>query len=236
MSAPENARQVAEDWILYDTMRIGAKAVLEKYPGAVADWAGLAGLEGVSFFNERNVSNAGKAYTNVTSESKIPWPFKVESIGCEFHCPNPAAASSPQLGAVSKIFGGLVSDHSWFDFYLREDIRLTLKPKMAAPGYGLVGFAEAQLAIPTTTNETFGLQNAGNRFRWTEAPLDIPVDTPIRVDLAFHDYARNILIGLAAEGLTAQLHTVTESLLDAQIRFSLRGKRFVQQRGELFSS
>lgn len=235
MTAPEEARRVREDWIMYDTQRIGAHAKLEKYPGAVIDWAALATLESVSFFNERNVSTSGKAYTNVTSESKIPWPFEIESIGCDFHCPSPSEAAPKALNMVAKIFAGLVADHAWFDFYVREDIRLTLKPKMAPPGYGLTGYGDFGNAIPPMSSYNSGLENSGNRFRWTEKPLSIPADTPIRVELHFQDYARNVLINMGDQGLLTVINQEGSSYLDAQIRFSLRGKRYVQQRGEYFA-
>lgn len=239
-AAPEGAKQVHENTMLYDTCRIGS-AVPEKYPGGHPDFIDLAGPEHIPFLNVRNSSEAGLAYTNVTSKDKIPYPMVIESIGFRFCYPDPnmALIFSGDMSAA-KFFISVLPEHAYFKFIVREDTILILKPHMAPSGYGIAGHSQYFRFDMHNTNLESGFQSLGNRWKWTGRALHLPDDTPIRSELYFSPYAKRMLraMGVVYDLDFHESEANPEGRFpnEASIAVSLRGKRWTQQRGEYFSS
>ena len=233
--------------MIYDTLRIGM-GVAPDFPGGCGSFADVANKEELPFFNIRNSSEVGLAYTNVTSKDKTPWPFYLESLGVRFHLPDPfkldeARVTSGNL-AMAKMFETMLPDHMWGEFSIREDVRLIIKPSMCPPGYGPYGAMIMNLPVaPGVASSTFssGEPVNTNRWKWVGADLEIPRDTPIKFVLKMSAYAKLLLkamdtLPVLAFTTPADPDTGARSPLDlvneAHIEVTLRGKREVQQRGD----
>lgn len=239
-AAPEGAKQVHEDVELYDVCRIGP-AVEEKYPGGHPDFISLAGPEHIPFLNIRNSSEAGLAYTNITSKDKIPFPLVIESLGIEFTYPDPNMSlifSGDMSG--SKMFCKVLPQHAYLKFIVREDTILILKPKMAPSGHSVTGNSTFFRFDMYDSNLHFGFPAGGNRWKWTGEPLKLPNDTPIRAELYFAPYGKQLLKALGAPAdldfHESELNPEGRFPNEAQIEITLRGRRWIQQRGEYFAS
>lgn len=234
MAAPEGTKQVRETWMLYDTVRIGP-ALESKDHGWFQNFTQLAAADSVNFLNVRNSSDVGAFYTNITSKDKLPWPFVLESIGIRFGYPDPnIPPPGTAQAAASKLFQELIPEHAHLDFFIREDMRLRLKPHMMPAGYGTVGLG---VLIPSASYVGVlenGNVNLGNRFQWL-TELNIPDDTPVKAELRFSEYAKALLTAWATvnplDGPQGE-----ELNNEAFIELSLRGQRWVQQRGEYYAS
>ena len=235
------ATNVKESAMIFDVCRIG-KEVPVKYPGGFDSFTALATAEEVPFLNVRNSSEAGQAYTNITSKDKLPWPFVMESIGIRFVAqdPNLPEKAAPYLYAMSKMFMHLIPEHAWIEFYIREDMRLWLKPHMAPPGYGHYGEFISFVMTQGTTGGNAGVMGSGfpearNRFKMGKDGIEIPRETPISAKLKFSEYGKKMLIALgdvpplATDGGTPPIITLHG---EASIEMTLRGYRLVQQRGD----
>ena len=238
--APEGAKQVHENTMLYDTCRIGT-LVPEKYPGGHQDFISLATPEHIPFLNVRNSSEAGLAYTNVTSKDKIPYPMVIESIGFKFHYPDPnmSLIFSGDMSAT-KHFQMTLPQHAYFKFIVREDTVLILKPTMAPPGYGHTGQFGFYRVDMASAELNSGLPLLGNRWKWTGKALHLPDDTPIRAELYFSPYGKKLLEAMGSvydlDFHESEPNPEGRFPNEAHIEISLRGKRWIQQRGEYFAS
>lgn len=240
-AAPEDARQVHETIMLYDTFRI-SEEVTAPIQG-VTSFAAIAALDYVPFLNARQEAEVGSAYTNIPSKDKMAWPFLVESIGVRFKMPTPYLSDlSPNGMAMAKAFEEILPDESWFEFYIRDDMRLKAKPSMLPPGYGPTGAGTyiAWFNASYAADVTMGTPSLGNRFRFIGDTLNVPDGCPIAGKLYFSQYARTVILPRMTlwdldlfEGNEpgTQVETTHNQAL---IEVTLRGTRFVQQRGELF--
>lgn len=234
---PEVFKNVRESWPIYDTVLIGlTEAESAKYPGGFQNFTAMAAVDEVPFLNIRNSSEAGLSYTNISSKDKTPWPFYLDSFGMRFIYPTPnvdAASEHSAVMAAANIFETEILDHCYFQFWIREDVRLTIKPAMMQAGFGPQGFM-----IGNSTQNTFFMQNVtngnpnmGNRWRNVGYTMNIPRDTPIRGTLRFSEYGKGLLRQLAN---VAGFDFIGEDPYQAlaRIELTLFGKRAVQQRGE----
>ena len=233
----EGYQNVRESWPIYDTVLIGlSDNESAKYPGGFTSFAAMAAQDEIPFLNIRNSSEVGLSYTNISSKDKTPWPFYLDSFGIRFIYPDPNEnASSEHNGVVaaSKIFMHEVLDHCYFQFWIREDVRLTIKPAMMQAGFGPQGF----IAGNSTQNSWFaslitnGQPNMGNRWRNVGYTMNIPRDTPIKGVLRFSEYGKALLRQLnTVAGFDFAEEDSFQAL--ARIELTLFGKRDVQQRGE----
>jgi len=231
--APKN---VEENYEIYDCCLIGA-GVDAKYPGGFASFAAMALAEEIPFCNIRNSSEAGKAYTNITSKDKLPWGFKMESIGMRFLLPSPSKAIDTAAGAElakTKFWLDAVMEHAFFEFKIREDVILTVKPAMIPGGIGPVGNQFAPTTAESSYIITNGTPYVKNRFSYGKRPIGIPRDTPIQGTLKFSEIGKELLtamgdVGVLHFGTTAVPVVVNNTAI---IELTLRGYRLVQQRGE----
>jgi hypothetical protein len=237
---PENEteyKNVRESWPIYDTVLIGlTEQQAAKYPGGFTTFAAMSAQDEIPFLNIRNSSEAGLAYTNISSKDKTPWPYYLDSFGMRFIYPSPNANASSEHSAevqASKIFEGEILDHCYFQFTIREDVVLTIKPAMMPAGFGPTGFMignSTQNSI-FSDNMTNGNPDMRNRWRNVGASLMIPRDTPIKGSLRFSEYGKMLLQTLnAVAGYDFAEEEPVQAL--ARIELTLFGKRDVQQRGE----
>lgn len=238
--APEVGKDysnVRESWPMYDTVLIGlTEPEAAKYPGGFTSFTAMAAVDEIPFLNIRNSSEAGLSYTNISSKDKTPWLFFVDSFGMRFIYPTPNVNTSSEHTAViaaSKIFETEILDHCYFQFAIREDIRLTIKPAMMQAGFGPQGFMIGNSTQNSffATNITNGQPNMGNRWRNVESAMTIPRDTPIKGTLRFSEYGKALLRQIDT---VAGYDFVGEDPFQAlaRIELTLFGLREVQQRGE----
>lgn len=230
----EQYNNVIETWQIYDCVRIG-KNVPSKYPGGFNSFVQMALADEIPFLNIRNSSEAGLAYTNVSSKDKLPWPFWLESIGLRFLYPDPESPANPAplLGdnVMGKMFQQVIQEHAYFQFQIREDTIVTLKPAHMPAGMGPSGYISSIGGITSMgTVITQGQANMGNRWKFQGKPLNIPRDTPIKGILKFSDTGKQLLTAMGAPGEIPFGAAVWTN--EAMIELTLRGKRGVQQRGE----
>lgn len=230
-------QNVRESWPIYDTVLIGlTEAQAAKYPGGFQTFTQMSQQDEIPFLNIRNSSEAGLSYTNISSKDKTPWPYYLDSFGMRFIYPTPNANGSAEHSAVlacSKIFETEILDHCYFQFSIREDIRLTIKPAMMQAGFGPQGFMAAVNTQNSffVSNITNGQPNMGNRWRNVGYTMDIPRDTPIKGVIRFSPYGKLLLQQLnTVAGFDFEEQDTFQAL--ARIELSLFGKRDVQQRGE----
>jgi len=227
-------KNVGEFWPIYDRCLIGP-SVDPKYPGGFQSFTEMAQADEIPFLNIRNSSEAGKTNTNITSKDKIPWRFDLNSIGIRFVFPDPnafAASEHNGLTTASKWFMQYLPEYAVFDFKIREDIRLTALASHLPAGHGPTGSFE----VNTGGNRFFGsIINNGeavmnNRWKFFDN-IAIPRDTPISGTLRFDDYGKDLL---------RQIDEVPGIDFGGEqpfanrcfIELTLRGARWVQQRGE----
>lgn len=223
---------VIETWQIYDTVRIGA-SVPANYPGGFPSFAAMAAADEIPFLNIRNSSEAGLGYTNVSSKDKLPWPFWLESLGMRFMYPDPETANGGEPGdfMLSKLFMAHLQEHAYFQFTVREDVIVTLKPAHMPAGMGPMGFSvPLNPAFAMSSIITQGNPNMGNRWKFQGQPLNIPRDTPIKGVLKFTDYGKQLLTAMNLPGKLVFTNAAVEN--EALIELTCRGKRGVQQRGE----
>jgi len=237
-SQEEQAREfmnVVQWWEIFDRCLIGP-SVDPKWPGCFASFTTMAAAPEIPFLNIRSQSDVGPQYTNISSKDKIPWPFILESIGMRFLYPDPtvdSAAEHTAVMAATKIFQQYVCEHAIFEFWIREDIHLSLVPTMMPAGFGVTGY----VAGNSTTNSWFsstlnnGDPQGGNRWRFLDNLIKIPRECPIKGVLRFSEYGKDLLEQL---DYVAPFDFLGETPFAnmAMIEVTLRGKRGVQQRGE----
>jgi len=228
---------VSENWMIYDTVRIGLD-VPSKYPGGFLNFTLMSQAEEIPFINIRNSSEAGEAYCNVSSKDKFPWAFRLESIGMRFTLADPSVSDellTYEQRNVAKFFCTLLPDHAWFELKIREDTILKIKPFMLPPGFGPIGHGTSIQGTPQPSNLiSSGTPYVKNRWSYGRLPVMIPRDTPVKGTLRFSDYGKQLLAAMATIapfnfGTIANPVTLNR---EADIELTLRGRREVQQRGE----
>lgn len=241
MTAPEGAKRVKETWITHDGTRIGLD-VDPKWPACYQNFGEMADADSVPFLNVRQTSECNGSITNISTKSKIAWPFEAENIGLYWHFPTPYNAGlANNYEAAAKAFKEILPHHSHLEFWISEDLRLNIKASILSAGYGPYG----SMSYQSWTNHgyadtiTSGVPSLGNRFQWLGRPLYIPNDTPISAKLVFDDYGKKILRRLELppldfkEGDDAVNEVTTHN--QAAIELTLGGRRFVMRRAEYFA-
>lgn len=240
MSAPQGAMQVREDWILYDTIRIGS-TVPETYPGGAASFAALAAFETIAFLNVRD-SSVGKGYCNLSSSDKFPWPFMLKSIGMRFSLCDPVEDDQTAGNqTIAKWFVAHLPEFASLRLWVAEDDKLLSKPRLMPSGYGVVGMGNSGLVTgPPDKFQYLSYYENGktileNRWKW-KTPVRIPDNTPVRAELKFSTQGKAMLAAMSVSGTPYFVSDQTNYPIEAQIVLSLKGNRYVQQRGELYAS
>lgn len=237
-----NWQNVIENWMVFDTVRIG-NSVSDKYPGGQASFKTLALEDEVSFLNIRNVSEAGRQYTNMEKKGVFPWPFKLESIGIRFIMPTPtvyAAEVSPAINEAykGKLWSQDIMEDAVLYLSISEDTILKIKPAMLPAGFGPTGDMTALANSNPANTITNGVTYLRNRFGYGKHPIKIPRETVVKAALHFSERGKELLTAMDEVGLLQFGSSVAPVSIEneAKIELTLRGRRAVQQRGELHYS
>lgn len=224
-------RNVRQDFLLYDTIRIG-----EDVPTNVNGWFAnfttlLASGGDFSFFDQRQESEAGTQYTNMKKKTGLDWPVIITDLGIGFYYPDPVNVDMFDGDrAAAKMFTDFVARHCSAALYTggADDKLLTFLPEQAPYGFGTTGHQSG----PTESYSsvlTNGSPLAGNRFQFANMAIALPKNFSISIKLTFAKAARDLLALLAdVQPIVFANGTFNN---EAMIRITLRGMREVQQLG-----
>lgn len=234
-------RNVVEDWPIVDSVLIGA-GVPDLYPSSnyFLTYNALGAVAEIPFFNARNKSDVGLAYNTQEVAGKMPYPFKINTIGVEWLAPvtedySSGVLDNPSYQNSAHLWNAMVQNHCAMIFYVSTDEKLVTRVPLCPAGMGIAGDAQsADGGGGQHVNSFAAVRNNGVPFlsnRWPfPIPLIIPKNTTFRAVLSFSEYAREILqtiIGPNFENVADQTNQFTVS----GIRMSLFGERAVQRRG-----
>lgn len=254
---PVNA---VEAWPVYDTVLIGSGMGSVNGAKWYETFAALAADDRVAFFNQRNRSGVGVAYTNMDSKESMPFGFEAFSLGVEFSAPaglpvteyayDGTTLTGPTVdlhGQPHAIFAGELQKHCSVHFQVSQDEKLVAAAQLCPAGVGISGVANVNATDALNGIEMGGYQAFGNgapviqnRFKFPE-PVRIPRNHIMSVHLQFSTYAKRLLEKLEGPG-RVMINTAPDDtwvLNDATVpaicmlRVSLFGRRYVQQRNEL---
>lgn len=213
---------VKEVWGMRDTILIGTgMSALAR--GWVENFAALASLNEIPFFNIRNRSLVGPQYNNQDSAEMLPYPFQCYSMGIEFFtfaigdscaAPEPILEEPPPMAPLApeaephmvaesqvqnvgerQIFSALM-DHCAAKFKINQDIKLTNVVTHQPSGFGVSGAAQVG---------GIGVNSLGVLSNYTNGkchidnrykfsvPLDMPRGVNFNVTLYFSQYAKYVL-------------------------------------------
>jgi hypothetical protein len=250
-----------EAWPIYDTVLIGpgfGNVNGAKWYNTFAELA--ASDEGIPFFNQRNRSGVGVAYTNMDAKESMPFGYEVFSLGVEFSAPAAKACEAYSYDGdtltgptvdlhdeAHAIFAGELQKHCSVRLQVAQDEKLVAAAQLCPAGVGVSGFASINGTDALNGVELGGVQAYSNglpviqnRFKFPE-PVQIPRNHVVSVHVQLSTYAKRLLEQLAGPGrvLTGLAPGATWVLNDATVpaacmlRVSLFGRRHVQQRNEL---
>lgn len=231
---PEELRDWGSYWQIYDTCNIGP-GVDPKVHGWYASFTEMANATEIPFLNVRNLSEAGKTYTNITSKDKFPWWYDLNSMGLRWLFPDPAVnVGNEHLGltTMSKQFMTLIPEHAVFHFKIRSYTFLTVKASHLPAGFGPQGYFD--MGVGTNTGFTSLINNGVGKMknRWKFLGNErIPEDTPVSAYIELDDYAKDTLaLWDTVPGIDYGEATAFNNI--AQIEITLRGIRYEQRPGE----
>lgn len=226
-----NIQRVLQDFLLWDTIRIG-----DNVPVNVNGWYSnftnmLAEGDRFSFFNQRQESEARTAYTNMKKKTGLDWPIYINSIGIGFYYPDPVNVDMFDGDrTAAKVWNDLVPKHCSCAIYTggADDKILSFLPEMAPYGFGssgnMSGPSESFASIITN-----GVPEGGNRFLFPTQAIPLPKDTSLQVDITFEKSARDAMALLAE---VQEIAFANGNLAnECGIRVCIRGQRQVQQLG-----
>jgi hypothetical protein len=222
---------VTRDFMLWDTVNIG-----EDVPTAINGWfpsfAAMALSDvPISFFNQRQEGETGTTYTNMKKKTGLDWPADFESLGIRFNYPDPVNVDMFDGDrCAAKVFQTVLVEQCSLSLFIggADTKILSLKPAHASPGFGPVSNQSGPTASYTSVT-TMGDPLAGNRWRWIAAPLTLPKDISIEVQLTFTKKGKEILTLL---NVVQPIEFLAGSLKNwASIEIQLRGTRQTQQDG-----
>jgi len=234
-SNPDVFMNVRQDFLLWDTIRIGANV-----PTQVSGWFAtiadfLADGNKHSFFNQRQESEAHTAYTNMKKKTGLDWPTIITDIGIGFYYMDPVNVDMFDGDrAGSKLFKEMcASDSSCSLFVGGADHKiLSFVPEMAPYGFGPAGnqVSGGQLSSYSSVM-TNGLPDGGNRFWFTNQAIPLPKDTAINVDWTLEKPLRDLMTAMVQP--QPIVFASGEYVNELKIRICFRGLREVQQLGNL---
>ena len=252
-SVAKQFTNVAENWVLYDTILIGTYASSLGYNnGYFQNWAALAAASEVSFFNVRNRAH-GLPYNNQDTRDQLPFVLEIYSIGISFWAPSTTTygttvTTTPTGSSTisNMIFESEIPKHCSLVLKTNQDERLITNSCMAPPGYGPVVSGLAQGDTDTAAGFDYpslhhGSQNQGEAHltnKWGfPVPLKIPRTASLSVVLRLGAYAQYLLgtmVGPLLQPLRAVANDTSYYAASGQcgIQVTIGGRRQVQQRGQ----
>ena len=228
----EGFSNVRQDFLLYDTIRIGAN-VPTNVPGWYQSFTQLADSPvPISFFDQRQEAETGTAYTNMKKKTGLDWPCIFTSFGVGFFYPDPLNTDMFDGDrAAAKLFNTEVPGHTAGGIFVggADDKILSFQPMMAPLGFGPVANQAGSLSgFSTVAN--LGEALAGNQFQWANWPLKLPKDISLSTKLAFAPAAKDLLKAL--DDVKPIVFASGEYANEARIVVCWRGLREVQQVGD----
>lgn len=222
---------VRQDFLLYDTIRIGAD-VPSNINGWYPDFTTMLAAGGVhSFFDQRQEAETGTTYTNMKKKTGLDWPVIITSFGIEFYYFDPVNVDMYDGDRASaKVFTDLVKRHTDGALYTggADDKILTFLPEQAPYGFGTWG-NQTGPTVSYSSLMSNGEPLAGNQFQFKNWALALPKDFSIAVRLNFAKAARDAMAAMATVK-PVEFATGTYNN-ECMIRICARGMRDVQQVG-----
>lgn len=245
---------VAENWVLYDTILVGAAvSVLKFNDGWFTTFNGIGQTADLPFFNVRSRAH-GLAYNNQDKRDSLAWPFRIFTLGVSFFSPatalyrNTAGTPTGPQATEIHIWETELMKHCSLVLRTQQDERVKLNCAMAPPGFGIVSGGTAQgdaedsipqgLAYINVFKGSFTSGEAVLTNKWGfPNPLEVPRTAPLEVKLQFSEHGRQLLQNMpgpffapirdvAADGT----YYFTPGMFGIQV--ALGGQRLVQQRGQ----
>lgn len=227
---------VRQTFVLYDSVRIGARPAAQS--GINGWYASLTAMSavsgGLSFFDQRQESEAGTIYTNMKKKTGLEWPVIFNDIGVDFYYPDPVNVDLYDGDRASaKNFCDFLRKHSVLELFTGggDDKILTAPCEMLPWGFGTWGHQAGGNVEGYSSLLTNGMPVQSNRtnFQWA---LALPRDTAIRAKITFAP-AANEMMALMDDIKPIEFANGTFSN-EAMIRVGFMGLRDVQQVGNYF--
>jgi len=228
-------KNVRQDFLLYDVIRIGLDVPTDKVPGWYTTLTELADADvPISFFNQRQESETGSAYTNMKKKTGLDWHCIFTDFGIGWFYPDPLNVDQFDGDRMAaKIFSGVLPQHVNGAIYIggADDKILNFRPEHAPYGFGPVGNqASGQTLAAPSSLVTMGDSLAGNRFQFANLPLKLPKDISVEVRLTLTSAAKSLLRAMnEVKPIVFENGTWNNEVI---IVAAFRGLREVQQVGD----
>jgi hypothetical protein len=187
---------VRQDFLLFDVLRVGPD-VETKVQGWETTLTALAAADTpISFFDQRQESETGVAYSNMKKKTGLDWPVIFTDFGIGFFYPDPVNTDMYDGDrASSKMWSQILPLHMNAAIYVggADNKILSVRPEMCPYGFGAVGNQVGGNLAQYASLITQGDSLAGNRFIFKNLPLKLPKDISISVKLTLTAAAKRIL-------------------------------------------
>ena len=187
---------VRQDFILFDAQRIGPD-VETTVQGWFASPTALAAADvPISFFDQRQESETGPAYSNMKKKTGLDWPVIFTDFGVGFFYPDPVNTEMYDGDrAAAKVWSQILPMHMNVAIYVggADNKILSTRPEMCPYGFGAVGHQVGGNLAQYASLITQGDSLAGNRFIFKNLPLRLPKDISISVKITLTKTAKAIL-------------------------------------------
>lgn len=229
--AIEGFNNVRQDFVLYDTIRIGGD-VETNINGWYSSFTNLLASGGVhSMFDQRQEAETGSTYTNMKKKTGLDWPVIITSFGVEFWYGDPINVDLYDGDRTSaKQWTDAVKRHTNCGLYTggADDKILTFLPEHAPYGFGTFG-NQVGPTVSYASLMSNGVPLAGNQFQFANWALALPKDFSIAVRFNFAKAARTIMTLM--DTVKPIVFANGEYANEAQIKICMRGMREIQQVG-----
>jgi hypothetical protein len=227
-------QNVRQDFLLWDTLRVGANVPLN-VSGWYADFISmLADSDRFSFFNQRSESEAHTTYTNMKKKGGLDWPIIITDVGIGFYYPDPINTDMFDGDrASSKLFKEMAMAHTNCSLFVggADHKILSFVPEMAPYGFGPAGNQVSGDTLSYSSVMTNGLPDGGNRFWFTNQAIPLPRDTALNIDWTLEKAMRDLLT--AMEAPKPIVFSTGSYANEVMVRICFRGLREVQQLGNM---
>lgn len=233
-SSVEGFNNVRQEGLLYDVIRIGSE-VEDNVPGWYKTLSNVADADvPLSFFDQRQTSEAGEAYTNMRKKTGIDTPWIFTSFGIGIVYPDPINTDMFDGDrAAAKVLSHGVVNHSVANIFLggADNKFLTGRIEHLPYGFGLTGNQMGNIesyASLLTNGDALG----GNRFKFPNMPMVLPKDISLSVRIDQTKALKKILRALdTVKPIVCANGTIANEVL---IIAAFRGLRDIQQAGNYY--
>lgn len=246
-------QNVAETFPLFDTIAVTPD--LPNFAVRPAGWFQTFAAAGNAidwqFFNQRNIASAGAEYTNLETRDQVAWAFVAKELMVHFFAPSAVfqreidGATEAWNGIFSAIWEADIPKHMGIELWVNQDAKLRINAMMPGSGGGPVVGGYGSLGVET------GIVSPAGTLPWSihgggqgnalvkscyvfPKPIEIPVKAAISVKLIPSEYVRQLLMAIPGPTtfpIAGDLGYIYAPCFYG-VRVTLKGTRFVQQRGE----